>query len=156
MRTLLQQFITVYSTEKMTVTVDCGDELSGRPYALFKTPNTNPNAGLFQLADENGVPLEAVPVCHIAAVHINNGVYKDTLEYVQEPASLPEGCGADCFKAIRSLIPAGTERVSIRAGGRTFGEGTVKKSEYGVAVLVGPNDSDPVFISICKAEIIKI
>ena len=154
MRGLLGQFIALYNNENLTVTVDSGNIISGRPYALLPTPNTNPNAGLFQLVNEAGVPQEAIPLCHIAAVSVANANYKDTLSYLQVAVPTTEGCG-DCLSVMRGYIPVGTEHVLIRAGGRIVGEGTVKKSEYGVAVLVGPNDSAPVFISMCKAEIIK-
>jgi hypothetical protein len=34
------------------------------------------------------------------------------------------------------------------------GQGTVIRNEFAMVVLVGPNNSDPTFVSACKAEII--
>ena len=44
--------------------------------------------------------------------------------------------------------------MDINAGGQTVGQGTVLRNEFGMLVLVGENNSDPTFISSCKAEII--
>ncbi len=43
----------------------------------------------------------------------------------------------------------------INAGGQTVAQGTVLRSEYGMLVLVGPNSSDPTFVSTCKAEVLN-
>lgn len=64
-----------------------------------------------------------------------------------------QNCGADCEAAVRSYLPVGTAGASIKAGGQTVGQGTVLVNEFGILVLVGANNSDPTFVSACKAEI---
>ena len=44
--------------------------------------------------------------------------------------------------------------VDINAGEQTVAQGDVLKSEYGMVVIVG-NNSNPSFVSLCKAEIIN-
>ena len=38
--------------------------------------------------------------------------------------------------------------------GQTVATGDVIRSEYGMVVVVGPNNSSPAFVSLCKSEII--
>ena len=70
------------------------------------------------------------------------------------PTPAPTGCDADCQNAIRAYLPVGTTGVNIKAGGQTVGQGTVRRSEYGLVVLVGSDNKNPTFVSTCKAEII--
>ena len=70
------------------------------------------------------------------------------------PDPLPTGCDANCENASRTYLPVGTEGVGINAGGQTVATGDVIASEYGMVVVVGPNNSSPSFVSLCKAEII--
>lgn len=135
--------------------MESGDNSSGRPGSLLPAPNSNPNAGLFQLVNAQGVPEEAVSICRIAAVRITSATYNDAITYLPAPVPAPEGCGADCQNAIRSYLPAGATGVQIKAGGQTVAQGTVIASEYGMVTVVGPNNSDPTFVSTCKAEILN-
>jgi len=66
-----------------------------------------------------------------------------------------EDCSLNCEEAIREYLPIGTSSVDINAGGQTVAQGTVLKSEFGMVVIVGSNNSDPTFVSLCKAEIIN-
>lgn len=45
--------------------------------------------------------------------------------------------------------------MDINAGGQTVAQGDVLKSEYGMVVIVGNGNSNPSFVSLCKAEIIN-
>ena len=155
MRNLLRQIIALYPTDTVIVAMESGDNASGRPLSLLPAPNTNPNAGLFQLGNTQGVPQEALSLCRIASVRITSATYNNAITYLPEPVPAPEGCGADCQNAIRSYLPVGTTSVSIKAGGQTVGQGTVLRNEAGMVVLVGSNNSDPTFISTCKTEIIN-
>ena len=155
MRNVIRQIIDLYPTSNIIVSMESGDNASGQPGALLPPPNTNPNAGLFQLVNNQGVPQEALSLCHIAALRITSATYNDTIVYLPEPIPPLEGCGTDCQNAIRSYLPIGTTSVNIKAGGQTVGQGTVIVNEFGMVVLVGPNNSDPSFISLCKAEIIN-
>ena len=67
---------------------------------------------------------------------------------------VPEGSDANYENAIRIYLPVGTTGVEINAGGQTVANGSVIRSEFGMIVVVGPNDSNPAFVSLCKAEII--
>lgn len=154
MRNLLQQIIQLYPTDNVVVAMESGNNASGRPGSLLPAPNTNPNAGLLQLTNAQGVPQEALSICRIASVRITSATYNNAITYLPVPSPAPTGCGADCEAAVRSYLPVGTTGVDINAGGQTVGQGTVLRNEFGVVVLVGNNNSDPTFISTCKAEII--
>lgn len=132
--------------------MESGNNASGRPGSLLPGPDSNPNSGLFQLTNAQGVPQEALSICRIAAVRITSATYNNAITYL--PAPTVEGCGADCEAAVRSYLPVGTTGVDINAGGQTVGQGTVLINEFGVVVLVGANNSDPTFVSTCKAEVI--
>ena len=43
----------------------------------------------------------------------------------------------------------------MNAGGQTVAQGTVLQSQFGMVVMVGNNNSNPAFVSLCKAEIIN-
>ena len=133
--------------------MESGDNASGRPGSLLPGPNTNPNAGLFQLTNAQGVVQETVSICRIAAIRITSATYNNTITYLLPPTPAPTGCAADCEAAIRSFVQIGTS-VNVKAGGQTVGQGTVVKDEFGMIVLVGSNNSNPTFISTCKAEIL--
>ena len=154
MRNILQQIIRLYGTDNVVVSMESGDNVSGRPGSLLPGPNTNPNAGLFQLTNAQGVVQEAVSICRIASVRITSSTYNNALTYLLTPTPTSTGCAADCEAAIRSYLPIGTTSVNVKSGGQTVGQGTVIKDEFGMIVLVGANNSDPTFISTCKAEII--
>lgn len=127
-----------------------GNNASGRAGSLLSSPDY----GLLQLTNAQGVPQEAVSICRIASVRITSAVYNEAITYLPAPVPAPTGCGAACESAIRSYLPTGTTGVDINSGGQTVGKGTVIRNEFGMVVLVGPNNSDPTFISTCKAEII--
>ena len=156
MRNVLSQIIQLYPTSTIIVSMESGDNVSGRAGSLLPPPNNNPNAGLLQLINNQGVPQEAVSLCRIAAVRITSATYNNAITYLPTPVPAPEGCGADCQNAIRAYLPVGTPSVDIKAGGQTVAQGTVIANEFGMVVLVGPNNSDPSFVSTCKAEIINI
>lgn len=154
MRNVLQQIIQLYPTDNIVVSMESGDNASGRPGSLLPAPNTNPNAGLLQLTNSQGVAQEAVSICRIASVRITSATYNDAITYLPAPTPTPTDCGADCEAAVRSYLPVGTAGASIKAGGQTVGQGTVLVNEFGILVLVGANNSDPTFVSACKAEIL--
>ena len=53
------------------------------------------------------------------------------------------------------ILLVGTTGVNINAGGQTVAQGTILRSEYGMVVVVGNNNSNPAFVSLCMAEIIN-
>ena len=154
MRNILQQIIQLYPTDNVIVSMESGNNVSGRPGSLLPAPNTNPNAGLFLLTNSQGVPQEAVSICRIAAVRITSATYNNAITYLPTPTPTPTGCSADCEAAVRSYLPVGTQKAAIKAGGQTVAQGTVLKNEFGILVLVGSNNSDPTFVSTCKAEVL--
>ena len=155
MRNVLQQIITYYPTDNLIITTENGSTASGRPGLLFPPPNSNPNSGLFILTN-NDKEKEALPICRIASVKVTSAVYNDSITYLPVSESPAEGCKADCEAAIRSYLPKGTEKVSLTAGQKTVAEGTVNKSEYGIIVITDKDNKNPVFVSSCKIEIIKL
>lgn len=132
-----------YPTDNIVVSMESGDNASGRPGSLLPAPNTNPNAGLLQLTNSQGVAQEAVSICRIASVRITSATYNDAITYLPAPTPTPTDCGADCEAAVRSYLPVGTAgaSINIKAGGQTVGQtvgqGTVLVNEFGILVLVG-------------------
>ncbi len=155
MRNIIQQIITLYPNDNLIIAMESGNNTSGRAGSLLPGPNNNPNSGLFQLVNAQGTPEEAVSLCRIASITITSSVYNDAITYLPTPTPLPVGCDANCEAAIRSYLPAGTPSVDINAGGQTVAQGTILRSEYGMVVVVGNNNSNPTFVSLCKAEIIN-
>lgn len=135
--------------------MESGNNASGRAGSLLPGPNSNPNSGLLQLVNNQGSPQEAVSICRIVSVRITSAVYNNAITYLPAPVPAPEGCGKDCEAAVRSYLPVGTTGVDINSGGQTVAQGTVLKNEFGMLVVVGPNNSDPTFVSTCKAEILN-
>ena len=155
MRNIIQQIITLYPDDNLIIAMESGNNVSGRPGSLLQGPDNNPNSGLFQLINAQGVPEEAVSICRIASITITSSTYNDVITYLPVPDPAPTGCDANCESAIRSYLPAGTPSVDINAGGQTVAQGTVLRSEFGMVVIVGNNNSNPAFVSLCKAEIIN-
>lgn len=155
MRNIIQQIITLYPNDNLIIAMESGNNVSGRPGSLLPAPNNNPTSGLFQLVNNQGTPQEAVSICRIASITITSSAYNDAITYLPAPVPLPTGCDANCEAAIRSYLPAGTPSVDINAGGQTVAQGTILRSEYGMVVVVGNDNSNPAFVSLCKAEIIN-
>lgn len=155
MRNVIQQIITLYPNDNLIIAMESGNNASGRPGSLLPGPNDNPNSGLFQLVNNQGVPEEAISLCRIASITITSSTYNDAITYLPAPVPTPTGCDSNCEAAIRSYLPVGTTAVDINAGGQTVAQGTILRSEYGMVVVVGNNNSNPAFVSLCKAEIIN-
>ncbi len=155
MRNVIQQIITLYPDDNLIIAMESGNNVSGRAGSLLPAPNDNPNSGLFQLINSQGTPQEAVSICRIASIRVTSSTYNDAITYLQAPSPLPTGCDANCEAAARAYLPGGTTGVDINAGGQTVAQGTILRSEYGMVVVVGNNNSDPTFVSLCKAEIIN-
>ena len=151
---VIRQLIDLYPDDNFIVSLDSSNTVSGRPGGLIIGPNTNPDAGVFQLQNNVGVITSSVSICKIVSIAITSSVYNDAITYL--PAPVPEltGCGANCEKAIRSLLPAGTLSVNIKSDGKAVTTGNVLKSEYGMLVVVTGTNSNPTFLSTCKVEII--
>lgn len=147
---ILLQIIQLYPNDTVVVAMESGNNASGRAGSLLPSPDY----GLLQLTNAQGVPQEAVSICRIASVRITSAVYNEAITYLPAPVPAPTGCSAACENAVRSYLPVGTSGVDINAGGQTVGQGTVIRNEFAMVVLVGPNNSDPTFVSACKAEII--
>lgn len=114
--------------------------------AFFPGPNNNPNSSLFQLINNHGTPEEALSICRIGSI---------TITYLPAPISTPIGCDANCEAAIHSYLPDEIPNVDINTSGQTVTQGIILGSEYGIVVVVRNNNSNPAFVSLCKAEIIN-
>lgn len=156
MRNIIQQIISLYPNDNIIVAMESGNNASGRPDSLLPGPNNNPSSGIFQLVNPQGVPQEALSICRIASITITSSIYNENITYLPAPSPLPTGCDANCEAALRSYLPVGTPNVSINSGGQTVAQGTILKSEYGMVVVVGNNNSNLSFVSLCKAEIVTI
>lgn len=152
MRNILEQIISLYPNDVLSITMESGNNVSGRPDSLL--PTNSPDAGLFQLKNNQGALEEAVSICRIAAITVTSSVYNDTITFLPEPV-LANGCDQNCENALRSYLPVGTSSVSIQAGTRTVATGTILKSEPGMVVVVSNNNQNPTFVSLCKVEIVN-
>ncbi len=56
MRNVIEQIIALYPNDNLIVAMESGNNASGRPGSLLPGPNNNPNSGLFQLVNAQGVP----------------------------------------------------------------------------------------------------
>jgi len=155
MRNIIQQIITLYPNDNLIIAMESGNNVSGRPGSLLPGPNNNPTSGIFQLVSNQGLPEEAVSICRIASITITSSTYNDAITYLPAPTPVPDGCDANCEAAARAYLPVGTPSVDINAGGQTVAQGSVLRSEYGMVVVVGNNNSNPAFVSLCKAEILN-
>ena len=154
MRNVIQQLIILYPTDNVIITMESGNNVSGRLGELLPGPNNNPNSGLLQLVNNQGVPQEAISLCRIASITITSSTYNNAITYLPAPSPISEGCDTDCENASRLYLPVGTAGAEINAGGQTVANGSVLISEVGMVVIVGPNNSNPAFVSLCKAEIL--
>ena len=150
MANILQQIIQLYPNDNLIVAMESGNNASGRPGSLLPASNS----GLLQLTNNQGVPQEAVSLCRIVSVRITSATYNNAITYLSAPVPAPTGCRANCEAAVRSYLPVGTTGVNIKAGGQTVAQGTVLRNEFGILAVVGPNNSNPTFVSTCKAEIL--
>lgn len=154
MRNIIEQIITLYPNDNLIIAMESGNNASGRAGSLLPGPNNNPDSGIFQLVNAQGTPQEGISICRIASITITSSTYNNNITYLPSPEPLPSGCDATCETALRSYLPVGASGVSINAGGQTVAQGTVLKSEYGMVVIVGNNDANPSFVSLCKTEIV--
>lgn len=113
MRNIIQQIITLYPSDNLIIAMESGNNASGRAGSLLPAPNNNPNSGIFQLVNAQGVPEEAVSICRIASIRITSSTYNENITYLPAPNPLPTGCDANCEVAIRSYLPVGTDNVDI-------------------------------------------
>ena len=155
MRNIIEQIIALYPDDNLIVAMESGNNASGRPGSLIPGPDTNPDAGLFQLVNTQGTPEEALSICRIASITVTSSTYNDAITYLPVPSPVLEGCDANCEAAARSYLPVGTTNVDINAGGQTVAQGDVLRSEFGMVVIVGNDNSNPSFVSLCHAEIIN-
>lgn len=151
MKNIIKQIIKLYPNDNLIIAMESGNNVSGRAGSLI--PTTNP--GLFQLVNSQGVAEEAVSICKIVSIKITSSTYNNNITYIDAPNPIPEGCDSNCEEAIRGYLEEGTTDVLIKGGGQTVAQGKVLKSEYGMAVIVGSNNNNPVFVSLCKVESIK-
>ena len=91
MRNILRQIITLYPSDNVVIAMESGNNASGPPGSLLPAPNSNPNAGLLQLTNNQGVPQEAVSICRIAAVRITSAAYNNNITYLPAPTPAPTG-----------------------------------------------------------------
>ena len=155
MRNVIEQIITLYPDDNLIIAMESGNNVSGRPGFLIPGPNGNPNSGLFQLINSAGTAEEAVSICRIVSITITSSDYNNAITYLPVPTPEPTGCEADCEAAVREYLPVGTD-ARITSGGQTVAQGTILINEFGMVVVVGPNNSNPSFVSTCKAEIVNV
>lgn len=128
MRNFIQQLITLYPDDNVIIAMESGNNTSGRLGSLLPGPDSNPNSGLLELVNNQGIPQEAVSLCRIAQITITSSTYNDAITYLSAPSPVPEGSDANYENAIRTYLPVGTTGVEINAGGQTVANGSVIRS----------------------------
>lgn len=149
MRNVLEQLITLYPNTNFLYTFEDSGNTSGIPDSLFPPPDSNVDAGVLLVRDGD----TALSLCKLAVITIPGNTYDDSITFLPVPDPAPEGCDANCESAYRGWLNIG-DNVSIAAGRGTV-TGTIRKIEYGMLVVVGQNDNNPEFVSICKTEFIR-
>ena len=66
MRNVIQQLITLYPDDNLIIAMESGNNTSGRLGSLLPGLDSNPNSGLLELVNNQGIPQEAVSLCRIA------------------------------------------------------------------------------------------
>lgn len=150
MRNVLEQLITLYPNTNFTFNLEDSGDTGGILNSLFPPPDSNVNAGIL-LVRRNGDT--GLSLCKIASFSIPNETYDDSITFLPVPTPPPEGCDANCESAYRGWLNIG-DSVLVAAGNASI-TGTIRKIEYGMIVVVQPNDLSPEFISLCKTEFVR-
>lgn len=79
MKNIIQQIMIEYPNDTIVVAMESGNNLSERPSSLLPVSDTNPNAGLFHLENNQGVSQEAVSVCRIASIRITSATCNNAI-----------------------------------------------------------------------------
>ncbi len=82
MKNIIQQIITLYPNDNLVITIESGNNVSGRPGSLLPGPNNNPTSGIFQLVNNQGTLEEAVSICRIASITITSSTYNKAITYL--------------------------------------------------------------------------
>ncbi len=145
---IIEQLITLYSGNTMSVFTTNVNVITGIPSQLYASPDGD-NGAIFILIDDLG-QFQAVPITLITAIYVGDGtVYDDSITYLTPPSPLPKGCDTDLIAAIRDYLPLSTE-VIMQMGATTQASGAIYKNEYGILVLSDENGNTPIFIPVTK------
>jgi hypothetical protein len=143
MQNIIDQIITAFPTTNITVNLDSGGSVSGRPFSI--TNNT-----IFNLVNSSGAISDRISICRIAFITLSGGNTFTGFTFLPPPSPLPTGCEAECEAGVRATLQAfvGTPtKVTIRAGGGSTGNDTITSTAFGIAIL-GNNTA----ISTCTVE----
>ncbi len=152
MKYVISQLITKYPSKTATVNVESGGSVSGLLSSVYPTYD---NGGLLVLSNSSDKTKKMVQLCRIASISISGANYDDTITYLPTPSDLSTDCQTNCEEAVRQALPVGTEKVNLKLGNVSLGNGNVLKNEFGMIVLVTGKNVNPAFISACKVEIIQ-
>ncbi len=150
LRNIIQQIIALYPNNDISVTLNSGDAVVGRPSSLLIGPNGH--TGVFVVTNPQNFE-QYLSTCSIDTIQINNATYNDAIAYLPEPIPAPNDCCADCEGTIRSLLPVGTTDVTITTSTQPPSVGTVVKNEYGIIVLANEASNNVTFISSCSIDL---
>ncbi|OQA47278.1 MAG: hypothetical protein BWY46_01888 [Firmicutes bacterium ADurb.Bin300] len=146
MKNIIAQIITRFSTSNITVNLDSGGSVSGRPLSI--TNNT-----IFNLSTSSGTISERISICRIAFITLTGNDTYAKFTYLGAPSPLPTGCEAECEAGVRTTLQSfvGTgNTVTVRAGGSSTGSHIVSNTAYGIAII-GKNTA----VSTCLVETIN-
>ncbi len=143
MNNIIEQIITNFSGSNITVNLDSGGSVSGRPFSI--TNNT-----IFNLINPSDAISDRISICRIAFITLPAGNTFTGFTFLDPPDPLPEGCEAQCEAGVRATLQAfvgTTTKVTVRAGGGSTGNNNVTTTAFGIAII-GNNTA----VSTCSVE----
>ena len=97
---------------------------------------------------------QLVSICSIDTITVNNATYNDQITYLPEPDPLPTDCKVDCDRAIREVLPVGTQGANIVTNTQVQSQGNVIVNQPSMVVLENTERNNITFILSCRIDII--
>ncbi|HBN86002.1 MAG TPA: collagen-like protein, partial [Clostridiales bacterium] len=142
-KNIIQQIIAAFPTTNITVNLDSGGNVSGRPFNI--THNS-----IFNLASPTGTITERINICRIAYITLTGNANFTGFSFLDPPDPLPTGCEAECEAGVRATLQSfvGTsKKVVVSAGNVSTGNVTVTSTAFGVTIL-----NNNIAVSTCLVE----
>ena len=143
MTNIIEQIIDTFPTSNITVNLENGGSVSGRPSSII-------NDTVFVLTNPAGQVTHRINVCKIAFISLTGMDTFTGFTFLDPPSPLPTGCEAECEEGVRNVLQTfvGTGIiVNVRAGGSTTGQQTVTTTAFGIAIL-----GNKIAVSTCLIE----
>lgn len=144
---VLKQMLKLHPEYIIKVVMEGGDAFTGLPISIWDATDEL-DMCMLQLANNNDKTITALSISKIASIQIINEKYDDAFTYLTNQIK------ATGKEDIRLYLPEGTPDVLIKTGGHIAAQGTIFRSEHGMIIIVGADNSYPTFVSLVKADVI--